>query len=83
MAEKKFPEWAIILYRGVRAAVGAGIGYAVVVQPDWSDPQSAYKAIGIAFIGGFSVSLGKFLRNWLDEVFGFDEKSMVSKAMPI
>ena len=80
---KQFPQYLIVLYRAVRAAVGAGIGYAVVIQPDWSQPETTYKAIGLAFVSGFSVSLGKFLRNWLDEVFGFDEKSIVAKSMPI
>lgn len=84
MAKKiEFPEIYRILYRGVRAAVGAGIGYALVVQPDWTNVESAYKALALAFITGFSVSFGKYMRDWLDSTFGLNEKSTISRVMPI
>lgn len=79
----KFPEWAIILYRGVRAAVGAGIAQTVILQPDWSNKEVAIRTICVAFLAGFSVCLGKYLRDQLDIVFGYDEKSTVAKVMPI
>lgn len=83
MAEKKFPEWAIILYRGIRTAVGAGIAQALILQPDWSKPEEAGRTVAVAFLAGFSVCLGKYLRDVLDELFGFDEKSLTAKTMVI
>lgn len=80
---KKFPEWAIIVYRGVRAAVGAGIAQALILQPDWSNKDIAIRTIAVAFIAGFSVCLGKYLRDQLDELFGLDEKSKAAQLMPI
>lgn len=84
MAQKIiFPEWARILYRGLRAAVGAGIAQALLLQPDWSDPKVAARTLGVAFLAGFIPALGMWLRDRLDEWFGLDEKSTVQKVMPI
>lgn len=82
MAKKQFPEIYITLYRGLRAAVGAGIAQALLLQPDWSDPKQAARTLGVAFLAGFIPALGKFIRDWLDEKFGYDEKSLVARAMP-
>lgn len=84
MGEKKqFPEWAKILYRGVRTAVGAGLAQAWLLKPDWSNPEEALKTVGAAFAAGFIVSFGMWLRGFLDEKFGFDAKSLVAKIMPV
>lgn len=83
MAEKKFPEWALILYRGVRAGVGAGIAQAILLQPDWSKPEEAWRTLGVAFLAGFIPAFGKWLRARLDEWFGYDETSKVAQFMPI
>jgi hypothetical protein len=79
----KFPEWAIILYRGVRAAVAAGIAQAFILQPDWSNQDEAIRVVCVAFLSGFVVALGKWLRDILDKQFGFDEKSKIQQLMPI
>ena len=80
---KKFPEWAIIVYRGVRAAVAAGIASALIMQPDWSKQDEAVRILCVAFASGFIVSLGKYLRDILDKYFGYDEKSKPAQLMPI
>ena len=80
---KKFPQWAIILYRGVRTAVGAGIAQALILQPDWTKQDEAIKTICVSFLAGFSVCLGKYIRDQIDELFGYDEKSVPAKLMPI
>ena len=80
MTVKKFPEWARILYRGVRAAVAAGIAQVVLV-PDWqSQPE---RILLVSFVTGFLPSFGMWLRDILDEKFGYDEKSVVQRVMPI
>jgi hypothetical protein len=83
MAKVKFPEIYRILYRGLRGAVGAGIAQAVLLQPDWSDRNQALMTLFVAFLAGFIPALGMWLRDQLDELFGFDEKSIVQKTMPI
>ena len=83
MAKQEFPEWAKTLYRGVRAAFAAGIAHAWILQPDWSNLEESLKVVGTAFLTGFIVSFGKWIREFLDEKFGFDEKSVPAKFMPI
>lgn len=81
--KKQFPEWAKIAYRGVRAAVGAGISQMILLKPDLSNPEEAFKTLSVAFLAGFIPAFGMFLRDWLDETFGLDEKSTIQKSMPI
>mgnify|MGYP001618524392 CR=1 FL=1 len=83
MVSKKFPEWAITLYRGVRAAVGAGIAQAIILQPDWTDPKAAGRTLLVAFLAGFVTAAGKMIRDWLDNEMDIDEKSIIAKSMPI
>lgn len=83
MATKKFPEWAIIAYRAVRAGVSAGAMAAWAIQPDWSKPEESLRVVGVAFGTAFLVALGKWVRNYIDEQFGFDEKSKFAQLMPI
>lgn len=83
MAKNEFPSWAINLYRGARTAVGAGLAQALILQPDWSDQNQALRTLGVAFLAGFLTAFGKFLRDWLDEKFGIDNKSTIAKTMPI
>ena len=80
MAVDKFPEWARILYRGVRAAVGAGIAQ-ILLLPDWR--VAPERTLLIAFVAGFLPAFGMFLRDKLDEWFVFNEKSLIQKTMPI
>ena len=80
---KQFPEWAKTLYRGVRAGVSAGLAAAWALQPDWSDLEQAIKPVAVAFTTAFLVAFGKWLREWIDKQFGWDEKSLVAKMMPI
>ena len=76
----EFPEWARILYRGVRAATGAGIAQMVLI-PDWqAQPE---RTLALAFVAGFLTSLGMWLRDKVDELFGWGEKSLIQKLMPI
>lgn len=83
MKTNEFPEWGRMLYRGFRAAVGAGIAQTVLLHPDWSVPEEAFKTLAVAFLAGFIPAIGMYLRDLLDEKFGLDEKSLVQKAMPI
>ena len=75
-----FPEWAKILYRGVRGAVAAGIAQIIMI-PDWQNVPE--RTLALAFLAGFIPAFGMWLRDKLDDWFGFDEKSLVAKTMPI
>jgi len=81
--KKEFPEWAIALYRGVRAAVGAGLAQVIILQPDWADSKDAIRTLAVAFVAGFIPAFGKWLRDWLDARFGYNEKSLIARVMPI
>lgn len=83
MAKKQFPEIYRILYRGVRGAVAAGIAQALLLQPDWSDRKQALITLFVAFLAGFIPAMGMWARDLLDELFGFDEKSVIQKIMPL
>lgn len=83
MTTNQFPEWARIIYRGIRAAVGAGIAQVVLLQPDWNNAEEALRTLAVAFVAGFIPAFGMWLRDYLDEVFGQDEKSLVQRTMPI
>ena len=83
MATKEFPEWARILYRGVRGAIGAGIAQTLLLQPDWSQPEEAIRTLAVAFLAGFLPAFGMWVRDWLDENLGQDEKSVIARTMPI
>lgn len=83
MAKKEFPEWAKILYRGVRSAVAAGLAQAWLLKPDWGNPEEALRTVAVAFVAGFIPAFGMWLRDWLDEQFDIDEKSLVAKVMPV
>ena len=80
MAKVIFPEWAKILYRGVRAALAAGIAQIVLI-PDWQSAPE--RTILVAFVTGFLPSFGMWLRDRVDGWFGWDEKSLVQRTMPI
>lgn len=75
--------WAIILYRGIRAGVSAGIVAVLALKIDLSDPKKALQVVAIAFGTGFLVCFGKWLRELLDKQFGYDEKSVIAKVMPV
>ena len=81
--KNEFPEWAIALYRGVRAAVGAGLAQIIILQPDWANPEDAVRTLAVAFLAGFMPAFGKFVRDWLDTKFGYNEKSLIARVMPI
>jgi len=80
MATKQFPEWAKILYRGVRSAVGAGLAQIFLI-PDWQSAPE--RTLLVAFVAGFLSALGMFLRDKVDEWFGWNEKSLIQKVMPV
>lgn len=82
-AKKQFPEWAKILYRGVRAGVSAGVVAVLALRIDLANPEEALKVVVITFGAGFMTAFGKWLRNFLDEKFGYNEKSVVARVMPI
>ncbi len=86
MAEKKFPVWATTLYRGVRSGVAGGTGAFTAAKfvfgLDLLDPKTL-KMAAIVFAFGFLTSFGKWAREWLDEQFGYDEKSVVAKVFPV
>lgn len=80
--KKQFPEWAKILYRGVRAAVGAGMAQAWLLRPDWSNPEEAFKTVAVAFVAGFLPAFGMWLRDRLDQWFSWKPDGIVQKVMP-
>lgn len=80
---KVYPEWAKTLYRGARAGVSAGLIAAWAIQPDWSNLEESVKVVGVAFGTAFLVAFGKWFREWLDSVFGFDSNSLIAKMMPV
>ncbi len=81
MGEKKgVPEWVKILYRGVRAAIASGIAQVILI-PDWQNAPE--RTIGIAFISGFLPSFGMYLRDKVDEWFGWRPNGVVQRTMPI
>ena len=75
-----FPEWAKILYRGIRAAIAAGIAQIVLI-PDWRDAPE--KVLLVAFVAGFLPSLGMFLRDKVDEWFDWKPDGIIQRLMPI
>ena len=75
-----FPEWAKILYRGVRAAIAAGIAQIVLI-PDWQ--QAPERTLLVAFVAGFLPSLGMFLRDKVDVWFDWKPDGIVQRLMPI
>ena len=81
--KKQFPEWAKTLYRGLRAGVSSGLVAIWALKPDWNNLEESLKIVGIAFGTAFIVAFGKWLRAYLDETFGIDEKSLISKFMPV
>ncbi len=91
MAEKKFPEWIRIVYRGVRTAVAAGVvsvgAQVAILKPDWSEPGTAFRmaavTVVVAFASGFLVSFGMWARDILDKYFDYDEKSVFARFMPV
>jgi len=83
MPSKQFPEIYRIFYRGIRAAIGAGLAQAILLRPDWSKPEEAGKTLLVAFVAGFLPAFGMWLRDWLDNKMGFDEKSLIAKVMPV
>ena len=80
---REFPEIYKTIYRGARAAVGAGLAQAWLLKPDWSKPEEAFRLVAVAFVAGFLPACGKLLREWLDEKFGWDANSFVAKVMPL
>lgn len=84
---KPFPEWAKILYRGIRAGISSGVAAIIALNFGLGDIIEAPQKIGIAalvaFGSGFLVAFGKWFRDFLDEKFGYDEKSLVARAMPV
>lgn len=83
MSGNNFPDWAIWLYRGARSAFAAGVAQAFLIPMNFGDPQAWVRLALVSFATGFITAFGKFLRDWLDEKFGYDEKSTVAKVMPI
>lgn len=83
MTNQDFPDWKIWLYRGARAAVGAGIAQALLIPMDFSNLEAWVRLAGVSFAAGFINAFGKFLRDWLDAKYDVDEKSIVAKTMPI
>ena len=76
-SNKEFPEWARILYRGVRTAAATAFVQTVGLKVDWSNPEEAMRTLAISFGSGFLVAFGM----WLRDLFG--EKSVVSKVLPV
>jgi len=82
-ADQIFPEWKILVYRGVRGAIGAGLAQAFLIPMDLNNPEAWLRLAGVSFLAGFIPALGKFLRDYLDSRFGYGEKSIIAKTMPI
>lgn len=86
MAKKEFPEWVKILYRGVRAGVAGGIGAVtamkLVLDKNIFDLETV-KVVGIVFLGGFLTSFGMWLRDFVDDKFGWKPTGVVQRTMPI
>ena len=61
--KKEFSEFFRILYRGVRAAVGAGLAQVIILQPNWSKPEEGIRTLAVAFLAGFIPAFGKFVRD--------------------
>ena len=76
-------EWIRIIYRGVRTAVASGLALAWATKVDWTNLEDALKVVGGAFLSGFIVSLGMWLRDILDSEFGFGEKSLLNRIIPV
>lgn len=81
--KKEFPEWAKILYRGVRAGIAAGMAQAWLLQPDWTEPEVAFRTVGVAFVAGFTPAFGMWLRDQVDAWFGWQPNGLVQRFMPI
>lgn len=76
---KNYAAWKTWLWRLFRGAMAAGLSQALLIQPDFSDPQVAGKVVLLSFITGFIMAIGKAIRDLFDEQ---DKSSMLNK-MPI
>ena len=78
-SKKQFPEWARILYRGVRSAIAAGIAQMILI-PDWQSAPE--RTLLVAFVAGFLPSFGMWVRDQVDKFFGWKPDGIVQKVMP-
>ena len=60
-----YPEWKRQLWRGFRTAVSVAVAQTALLKVDWSDPSAAIQAVSVAFISGFLVAFGMFVRDFL------------------
>jgi len=83
MVKENFPEIYRILYRGIRAAVATGLTQAWLLKPDWGNLEESLRAVSVAFATGFVVSLGMWIRDFVDERFDWKPNGVVQRIMPI
>lgn len=83
MTKAEILVWTKILYRGLRPAIASGLAQAFLLNPDWLNWSSSWRNILVVFLSGFLPSFGMWLRDRLDEWFGWDGKSIAQKVMPI
>ncbi len=70
----------IVIYRSLRTAVAAGVSSALLLQPDWTNPEQAFRILLVSFIAGFLTALGKIVRdNWGTR----GKDSVIDRVMPI
>lgn len=74
-----YPEWKRIVWRGFRAAVASGVGAVVVLKVDWSDPEVAVRLVAGAFLSGFLVSAGM----WVRDILGSKQGTKLIDKIPL
>ena len=66
-------KWYPTLLRFIRVALAAGVAQAVLVRPDWSNPEQATTVLVTAFVAGLISAIFKYLR----------EKEITPERLPL
>jgi len=65
--------WFPAVLRLIKTFLATGIAQALLVRPEWTNPEEATKALAVAFVSGVISAVFKYLR----------EKGIVSRSLPL
>lgn len=60
---KNYSKVLKIMWRFIRTSVATAAAFALLFPVDWNDPNDALRKMSVAFVSGFTVALGKTIRN--------------------
>lgn len=73
MVKIVYNEFIAAIYRTVRVFIATGVAQAVLIRPNWSNPEETMRVISVAFVSGFIAAVFKYLR----------DKKVISAKLPI